>query len=54
MTGRKGFINGVYVIKVDGLPRIRYFFYTARNAEKKYREDYNLRYKHIEWRPAYY
>lgn len=54
MTGRKGFVNGVYVIQVDGYHKTRYFFYSARNAEKQYRQDNNLRYKHIEWRKAYY
>ena len=54
MTGRKGFVNGVFVIHVDGLRRVRFFGYSAREAEKKYREDNNLKYKRIEWRPAYY
>lgn len=54
MTGRRGFVNGVYVVQVDGYERIRFFFYSAREAEKKYREDHNLKYKKIEWRKAYY
>jgi len=54
MYGRKGFVNGVYVIQVDGFPKMRYFFYTARNAEKEYRAANNLKYKRIEWRKALY
>ena len=54
MTGRKGFVNGVYVIQVDGYEQTRFFFYSAKDAEKQYRRDHNLRYKHIEWRKAYY
>ena len=54
MTGRKGFVNGVFVIQVDGLRRVRFFGYSAREAEKKYREENNLKHKRIEWRPAYY
>lgn len=30
------------------------FFYNAQDAEKAYRRDYGLRYKHITWnRPVY-
>lgn len=54
MTGRKGFVNGVYVIQVDGYEKMKYWFYSAKDAEKQYRKDNNLRYKHIEWRKAYY
>ena len=54
MTGRKGFVNGVYVVKVDGFPRTRFFFCSAREAEREYRRQHGLKGKHIEWRPAYY
>ena len=54
MTGKKGFINGVFVIMVDGFPKMRYFFYNARQAEKEYREANNLKYKRITWRKALY
>lgn len=54
MTGKKGFVNGVYVIQVDGFPKMLYFFYTARNAEREYRTAHNLKHKRIEWRTALY
>lgn len=54
MTGRKGFLKGVYVIQVDGYEKTRFFFYSAKEAEKKYREDNNLKYKKIEWIKACY
>ena len=54
MKGRKGFVNGVYVVKVDGFPRTRFFFFSAREAEREYRRQHGLKGKHIEWRPAYY
>ena len=54
MTGRKGFVNGVFVIHVDGLRRVLFFGYSAREAEREYRRQHGLKGKHIEWRPAYY
>ena len=54
MTGRKGRVNGVYVVKVDGFPRVRFFFTSAREAERRYREEFGLRYKRIDWGPAYW
>lgn len=54
MSGRKGFVNGVYVIQVYGFPKMRYFFYTARQAEKEYRNAHNLKGKHINWNVALY
>ena len=54
LTGRKGFVNGVYIVAVYGYPKIRFFFYSAREAEKKYRADYGLKYKRIEWTQALY
>ena len=54
LYGYKGYINGVYVIKVYDFPRIRYFFYNAKDAEREYRRDYGLKYKKIIWsRPVY-
>lgn len=54
MHGRKGFVNGVYVVQVDGFPRWRYFGYNRRDAERDYRNKFNLKYKRIEWRTALY
>ena len=54
MTGKKGFVNGVYVVMVDGYPKRKYWFYSRREAEKAYREENGLKHKKIEWRKAYY
>ena len=54
MTGKCGFVNGVYVVQIDGFPRMRYFFYNARDAIKAYREQFNLKYKRVQWRRAYW
>ena len=54
LYGKKGFINGVYIVQVSGYEKIRYFFYNAREAEEKYREDHNLKYKKIAWIKACY
>lgn len=53
-NGKKGFVDGVYVVKVESFPKYRYFFTSAREAEKNYREQFNLKYKKINWRRAYY
>lgn len=47
LYGKKGFVDGVYIVQVSGYEKIRYFFYNAREAEKKYREDHNLKYKKL-------
>lgn len=49
MYGYKGYSDGVIVIKVDGFPRERFFFYSMREAEKKYRESHGLKHKKITW-----
>ena len=54
LYGKKGFIDGVYIVQVSGYEKIRYFFYNAREAEKKYREDNKLKFKKINWIKAYY
>ena len=54
MYGRKGFISGVYIICVSGYPKMRYLFTNARDAEKAYREEFGLKYKHISWTRALY
>lgn len=54
MTGKKGYINGVYIVQVDGFPKMRYFFYGAREAEREYRKQFALKYRRIEWRRAIY
>ena len=54
MYGRKGFSSGVYVICVSGYPKMRYPFTSARDAEKAYREEFELKYKHIAWTRALY
>jgi len=54
LYGKKGFVDDVYIVKVESLPKYRYFFTSAREAEKSYREQFNLKYKRITWIKAYY
>ena len=54
MTGRKGYVDGVYVICVSGYPKIRFWWFSARNAEKEYRQQFGLKGKHISWTKALY
>lgn len=54
LFGKKGFVDGVYIVHVLGYKRMRYFYYSAREAEKEYREKNNLKYKKIQWVKAYY
>lgn len=54
LYGSKGFVDGVYIVQVSGYEKIRYFSYNAREAEKKYRQDHNLKYKKIAWIKACY
>lgn len=48
-----GFIHGgnsqvSFYIRVDGYPEIGFNGYSLKEALRKYRNDYDLRYKHIE------
>ncbi len=49
LEGSKWFSEGVYNIKVAGFPRIRFIWYSRREAEKQYREQFNLKHKKIKW-----
>lgn len=49
LDGFIGKIDGVWVIKVDGFPRMRFFFYSKREALARYREAYDLQHKRITW-----
>jgi hypothetical protein len=40
--------NGWIKIKVDGYPQMRYLYYSEREAIKRYRELFNLKYRRIE------
>lgn len=49
-----GFINKgntqvSFYIRVEGYPEIAYLDYSLRDAIRKYRETYGLRYKHIDF-----
>lgn len=48
--GTKGWVNGWYVIHVDGFERMRYLWYSPREAEARYRRQFFLVGKHIKWR----
>ena len=49
LEGVKRFVNGAYIIRVDGYPQMRYYWYSKREAEKHYREKYGLKGKRITW-----
>ena len=49
MYGFKFWENGHYYIRVSNFPHMNYWGYSAKEAERKYREQFNLRYKHITW-----
>lgn len=37
------------ILKVQGYPRMIYIFYSLREAIRRYRQEYNLQRRHIEW-----
>lgn len=41
--------NGWLVIQVTGYPRMRYLYYSMREAEARYRREFGLVRKHIRW-----
>lgn len=41
--------NGWIFIRVDGYPRMKYLWYSEREALKRYREEYSLKHKKINW-----
>lgn len=47
--GYKKWRNGFFIIKIGNYPEMSYLFYSAREAEKKYREAFDLKYKRITW-----
>ena len=49
LEGVKRYRDGFYVIKVDGFPQVRYLWFSRRDAEREYREQFNLKYKRIYW-----
>lgn len=49
LNGYARFENGWFVVKVEGFPRMRFLWYSKREALRKYREAYNLKYKKIIW-----
>ena len=40
-------INGMKIIKVDGYPEWKYIFYSWKEAERLYRERFNLKNKKL-------
>lgn len=45
----KGNAQVAFYIRVDGYPEIGYLDYSLRDAIHKYRNEYGLRYKHIDF-----
>lgn len=47
---RKMFVHkhGVVIVQVEGCDYMRYFFYSEREAIRKYRQDFGLVGKHLE------
>ena len=47
-----GFISGgpgCYHIKIEGYPVMNYMWYTKRESIRRYREQFNLKYKRVLW-----
>ena len=40
-------LNGWIIIKADGYKEWKYMYYNERDAISKYRERFNLKYKHM-------
>ena len=40
---------GAYVIRVYGYPEVAYYYYTKRDALRKYRRNHNLVGRKIDW-----
>lgn len=45
----KGNTQASFYIRVDGYPEEGYLYYSLRDAIRKYRDAYGLRYKHIDF-----
>ena len=47
LHGIKYYYEGWFFIRVDGFEKMRFLWYSEREAIKRYREAHNLKYKKI-------
>lgn len=49
LKGFKGYIDGVYIVKVSGCPRVTFWGFPAGEAVQNYRRAHGLKGRHIAW-----